>query len=252
MRRDDILARALKSANGRTGATAPTPLRSLTTTDDEPDRPRSASSAPRLRSVPPASEPPPARAAEETTAPAPGRWTSVRLIALLLLPVVLAAAGAYLVASRIEKTYAARSEILFHLARGGDVAERFLATQSVVAQSRAVLTPVARKLLVPVEALEERLKVEFPKGSSVMRLQYADPDGAAALDVVRAVTDQYLTALRQIEVAEGGGHQLFVPPYLLDEPVWPQPLQAAAVGAAVGLAIAAAALVLVQQSRAAR
>jgi hypothetical protein len=43
--------------------------------------------------------------------------------------------------------------------------------------------------------------------------------------------------------------EILVPVFLLDEPVWPKPLQAAAVGAATGLSIAIAGLALVAQLR---
>ncbi|HMR31267.1 MAG TPA: hypothetical protein PKA33_12965 [Amaricoccus sp.] len=181
-------------------------------------------------------------------APAPPR-SLVGLLALLVLPALLCAAAAYGGATLLDKVYAARTEILFHLTRSGDQAERFLATQSVVVRSRTVLDPVAAELGVPAERIEKNLSVDFPKSSAVMRIEFATHSQTVALDVIRLVTQRYLQALRPIEAAEGASHQILVPPFLLDEPVWPRPLQATALGGLIGLAISVGLLALRQQRR---
>src|SRR4051794_14878258 len=81
--------------------------------------------------------------------------------AFVILPVVIGAVGAFAVASRAQPVYAARSEIIFDVRRlSWDTAERFLTTEVVVAQSRALLSPVADKFRMPVEALERKLTAE--------------------------------------------------------------------------------------------
>ena len=179
---------------------------------------------------------------------APPRRLTAGFLALLIAPALLCAAAAFGGALLLDKVYAARTEILFYLTRSGDHAERFLATQAVVAQSRTILGPVAAELGVPTERIEQDLSVGFPKGSSVMRLEFAAHSQTAALDVVKLVTQRYLNALRPIEAAEGASHQVLVPPFLLDEPVWPRPMQAIALGGLVGLAISAAFLAMRRQS----
>jgi uncharacterized protein involved in exopolysaccharide biosynthesis len=195
--------------------------------------------------LPEVAPPPVAPAPTEKTS----RWRTVRLVALLIVPALLGAAAAYGGSTLLDKVYAARSEILFHMTRPDDHAERFLATQAVVAQSRSILGPVAAELGVPTERIEEDLSIGFPRGSAVMRLEFAAHSQTAALDVVKLVTQRYLNALRPIEAAEGASHQVLVPPFLLDEPVWPRPLQATALGGLIGLAISAALLALRQQPR---
>lgn len=189
-------------------------------------------------------------AAPAEAAPAVRPRPSLGLLALLILPALACAAAAYGGAMLLDKVYAARTEILFHLTRSGDHAERFLATQAVVAQSRTVVEPVAAELGVPTERIEKDLSVGFPRGSAVMRIEFSAHSQTAALDVIKLVTQRYLQALRPIEVAEGASHQILVPPFLLDEPVWPRPLQAAALGGLIGLALSAA-LVALRQQRAA-
>lgn len=193
--------------------------------------------------------PRPVAAPQEPPAAAAPRRSPAGFVALLILPALLCAAAAYGGATLLDKVYAARTEILFHLTRPGDQAERFLATQAVVARSRTVLDPVAAELGVPAERIEKELSVDFPKGSAVMRIEFATHSQTAALDVIRLVTQRYLQALRPIEAAEGASHQILVPPFLLDEPVWPRPMQATALGALLGLAISAGVLALRQQQR---
>lgn len=185
-------------------------------------------------------------AAAETRRPA---RRGLGLLVLLLLPALVCAAAAFAGVMALDKVYAARTDILFHLTRSGDLAERFLATQAVVARSNAVLQPVAAELGVPVDRIDRELSIEFPKGGAVMRIEFASPSATAALDVVKLVTQRYLTALRPIEAAEGATHQVLAAPFLLDDPVWPKPLQATVLGALLGLAISAALVALRQRPR---
>jgi uncharacterized protein involved in exopolysaccharide biosynthesis len=56
------------------------------------------------------------------------------------------------------------------------------------------------------------------------------------LDVVKAVTAQYLINLRDYEQVGNGRHRVLMPATVLDEPVSLKPLYAALVGAIVGFA----------------
>jgi capsular polysaccharide biosynthesis protein len=171
------------------------------------------------------------------------------MLALLLAPVVVSAIVAFVGASFLAPAYGARSEVVFHLQQSGDVTERYLATQAVIVRSQTILGPVSHALGIPVDTLDRELSVEFPKGSAVMRLEYADHEGSLALKVIQAIIDRYLLVLSETEGVDKTSHQLLAPPFLLDEPVRPKPIQAAAIGAAIGLALAIGAFALVQQSR---
>lgn len=180
---------------------------------------------------------------EDRAGSAPPRRTRWPIF-LAAAAVPLAAGTAYVAAALGEPLYAARSEVVFHLRDlGADAAARFLATQALTAQSRIVLEPVAARLGVPAGVLDEQLSVEVLPGSNVMRLEHAHRDGAVALATVQDVTGRYLTLLRDVEMIEEASHRLLTPAFVLDEPVAPRPLRAAALGALVGLALVAGVLV---------
>jgi len=192
------------------------------------------------------------RSAPATAGPAaPEPWARVigRFAVLLLAPMLTAGAGAYVVTEQSPRIYAAQSEIVFDVRDlSWASAERFLATQVVVARSRALLDPIAAAFDMPVRRLEEGLSVETVAQSGVLRLQYASPSAALAVEINRAITDRYLLHLRQFEQAWRGDHRLLTPTFLIEDPIAPRPLRAAAIGAVVGLAIGAAGLVLRSQA----
>ncbi|MGK9170250.1 hypothetical protein KXR53_28370 [Inquilinus limosus] len=168
-----------------------------------------------------------------------------QFIVLLILPVLVSASAAFAIASVSQKIYAGRSEIVLDLRNlGWDTAERFVATEVAVAQSRAVLAPVAEMFGVPVRDLERRLSAEPIRNSSIVRLQYEDANPARALDITTAITKRYLLELERLASQEEMRLQALTPPFLLDEPVSPKPLRAAAIGAVVGMALAAIGIIL--------
>jgi capsular polysaccharide biosynthesis protein len=182
--------------------------------------------------------------ARELARPAPrgARW---QLAILAIAPILAAAIGSYIVSSLSQKVYAARSEIVFNIRDlDWDPAARFLATQVVVAESRSILVPVAAVFEIPVKRLEKDLNVEIIGSSGVMRLQYKNASGPMALEVIKAITTRYLATLWEFEQLEGGNHRLLTPASLMEDPVSPKPFRAAAIGAVVGLAIAAAGIIL--------
>ncbi|MGK9230433.1 hypothetical protein KXS07_01965 [Inquilinus limosus] len=171
-----------------------------------------------------------------------------QLIALLILPVLVSASAAFTIASLSQKIYAGRSEIVLDLRNlGWDTAERFVGTEVAVAQSRAVLAPVAATFGVPVRDLERRLSAEPVRNSSIVRLQYEDANPARALDITTAITKRYLSELERLASQEEMHLEELTPPFLLDEPVSPRPLRAAAIGAVVGMALAAIGIILWMQ-----
>lgn len=174
-----------------------------------------------------------------------GAVGGVRSLVLGLVAILLGSGSAAWVASQTEPVYAARSEILLQPGdRGGEQLRTFMATQVVIAESRATLLPIASGLNLPIDTLQRRFSAEFVTGSTVLRLQYRDPNPELAASVVQAATERYLAALRQSEAARRGVHQLLVPPFVLERPIWPQPVQVGAIGAVAGLLIAACLLVI--------
>lgn len=183
----------------------------------------------------------------------PHRYRSVKLVFILILPVLVTAVVAFIAASQSKPIYAARSEVMLDLRRlPWDVAERVVATEIVVAQSRALLAPVADSFQIPVRDLERDLSSELIRNSSVVRLHYEHANPALALDISRAITDSYVATLQNLS-SEETRVRILTPPFVLEEPVSPKPLRAAAVGAAIGMMLAAAGVTLwIQPWRTAR
>jgi capsular polysaccharide biosynthesis protein len=197
---------------------------------------------------PAAAAPPPDAAPEQeqpAAPPPPRRIALWEVVALLVLPVAVAALGAFATASLSDPVYAARSEIVFDLRRlDWSGAERYLETQKVVVSGRTLLAPIAETFDLPVLELERDLRVEKVGDSGVLRLQYRHPDPTLAQAVTKAITDRYLLVLREFERPDATSHRLLTPTFVLEQPVAPQPLRAAAIGAVLGLALAAAGVVL--------
>jgi uncharacterized protein involved in exopolysaccharide biosynthesis len=124
-----------------------------------------------------------------------------------------------------------------------DTAERVLATDIVVAQSRALLAPVAGTFQIPVQDLQRDLSAELIRNSSVVQLQYEHANPSLALDITRVLTERYIATLQEFAFEEAQP-RILTPPFLLEEPISPKPLRATAIGAAIGMMLAAAGAVL--------
>jgi uncharacterized protein involved in exopolysaccharide biosynthesis len=171
------------------------------------------------------------------------------LVLLALAPILVGGVIAFLVAALSPTLFAARSEIVVNVASmDWSRAERFLATQLVVAKARTTLEPISTATKIPLRDLEKNVKVELIGASDVIAIQYANSDAALALDVVKAVTAQYLLSLRDYEQVGNGRHRLLMPATLLEEPVSLKPIYAALIGAIVGIAIGIAGIVLRTQA----
>jgi capsular polysaccharide biosynthesis protein len=157
------------------------------------------------------------------------------------VPILVGALAAYLVAILSPNIYGARTEIVFDVSSyDWNGAERFLATQLVIVKARSILNPISNATKIPLKELEEDLVVEMLGSSDVMRIEYRDEDQARATEIVGAITDRYLIALRDYEPSQGGQHRILLPATPLEDPVYPKPSRAAAIGAAIGLMVAAA------------
>jgi uncharacterized protein involved in exopolysaccharide biosynthesis len=178
----------------------------------------------------------------------PDRYRILKLVAFFILPVLATALVALITASQSKPIYAARSEVMLDLRRlAWDTAERVIATEVVVAQSRALLAPVADSFQIPIQNLERDLSTEPIRNSSVVRLQYEHANPTLALDVIRSVTGRYVATLQDLSSDETRA-RILTPPFLLDDPISPKPLRAAAIGAAIGMMLAAAGAALWTQT----
>lgn len=172
------------------------------------------------------------------------------VLALGLLPALLAGAAAYVSSHYVAETWVGRSELIFHLPElSGDAASRFLATQPVIVASYPLVEPIAGVERLPVEEVTRGLSASLVQGSTLMRIEYRDTDQARILRVLEGLTEGYLTLLRDMALVEGASHRLLSAPFLLEEPVGPRPMRAAAIGAVIGLAVAFAGLVVTAQLR---
>jgi len=246
------------SVDAIAAADAPPPAAEYDRTDMPERRPEDRNDI-----VAPAEEPTGAAVDMEPTLDEPGKrasWPSIEAIAaripivlkaasrqlavLIVAPVLIAALGAYIVSALSPNIYGARSEIVFSLRdMGWSLADRFLATQLVIAESPSTIAPVAEQFSIPLKELEDDFTVDIVRSSGVMRLEYRHADETTAQNVIKAITDRYLVALREFEQVDGGSHRLLTPALLMEDPLAPRPFRAALIGALAGLAIAAAAVV---------
>jgi capsular polysaccharide biosynthesis protein len=171
---------------------------------------------------------------------------------LLVLPVVLCAAVAFMFASGMPKIYAARAEVVFQPLGEGDISEAYKATQTVILTGRTILGPTSQTLQITYDDLAAAFTVGFPKGGSVMQLQVSDRDPRAAVNMLNLILDRYLAMLGRLDEADQAIHQLLVPPFQVENAIQPQPLQALMIGMIVGLAISMSAFALDRRSRAER
>lgn len=172
-----------------------------------------------------------------------------QLVLLALAPILAGSAVAFLFAWLSPTLYAARSEIVVNVASmDWSRAERFLATQLVVAKARTTLEPISEMTKIPLRELEKDVKVELIGSSDVIAIQYANSDAGTSLEVVKALTAQYLLSLRDYEQAGNGRHRLLMPATLLEEPVSLKPIFAAFIGAIVGIAIGISGIILRTQA----
>jgi uncharacterized protein involved in exopolysaccharide biosynthesis len=191
-------------------------------------------------------------------APAPEQFAapllSLRLVALMTAIVILAVGTSFLLSAAREPVYGARAEILFtgDTAVSDTAAERRLDTQRVLLGSRAVLEPVSDSTGIAVEDLQEDVAASVIGSSQILELTVADRDPARAEAVAAAVVSSYLTLQSDVagDTDQADRAAVLTPPYLLDEPLRPRPLQSAAAGALIGIVIAGVTGLVLLQRRA--
>jgi capsular polysaccharide biosynthesis protein len=180
---------------------------------------------------------------------APKRRETRRLALLLVGPVVLCAAVALAASLAMPKIYAARAEIVFQSLREADLTEAYRATQTVIVGGQSVLGPTAQTLQLPIEDVAVNFSATFPKGGTVMQLQYSDRDPDVAITTLNLIIDRYIMVLNGMSADDQATHRLLVPPFQVSNPIQPQPVQALIIGLVVGLAISLAAFAWIRRPR---
>ena len=158
-----------------------------------------------------------------------------RLAVRQAFPVILCALAGVGVAFMLTPEFAARVDIMIHMQQPGDAVVRYHSSQAVIIKNRSFLAPIARDLQVEPDDMERSLIVDFPKGGDIMRIEYSDHDPGFALEALKRIVLSWQTAALPVELEESAAHQIVAPPAVLSEPVFPQPLQFAALGAAIGV-----------------
>ena len=125
--------------------------------------------------------------------------TPLRWLVLVLLALVLVAAGAWAgksFADRQTTMYAAHTDVLYPLVQEQPTGflrqDRNLSTQEVLLASRTVLDPVATQFGVSADDLADELTTEVVDESEVIRVQFTDPSRAQARKVLLAIVTQYV------------------------------------------------------------
>jgi capsular polysaccharide biosynthesis protein len=102
----------------------------------------------------------------------------------------------YGIASLGTSQYGARADVLYRLTDSQPTGflreDRNLTTQVLIAGSRAVLSPVARRQRLSVDQLRKKVSVSVLPESSILRFEVTDPSRAKALKLVTDVSRQYV------------------------------------------------------------
>jgi capsular polysaccharide biosynthesis protein len=248
--------------------------------------------------------------AGQRTQPSVKRVILVSLLALLIIAV--AAGAAYVVADRMDKSYAARAQLQLIIPTDGsaDSASRSLVSQALAVRSRSVLDRTAKATNLSTDELDKRVKSRVLPDSEIIEVDVEDHDPATALTILNQLLSDYLApaapqpdspaaafitsqiaavdqqiadvdrrlaalpansnsreslqlateragllarrdvllqnslelSIRKLSAAEVA---LLAAPYVLEDPVSPQPIRAAVLAAAVGSIIAASAAYLI-------
>jgi capsular polysaccharide biosynthesis protein len=109
---------------------------------------------------------------------------------------ILCGAVAYGVASLEAPQYGARADLLYRLSSSQPTGflreDRNLTTQVIIARSRAVLLPVARRHDLSIEQMEKKVAVSVLPESSVLRIEVKDRSRNEALKLVSDLAQEYL------------------------------------------------------------
>ena len=196
---------------------------------------------------PPASTPPPA----PLTIVGPRRKFSSRVLLAVLAATLLAlpAVVAGMVAAAQPDRFAAEVELL-HQPEDNSTSEsvdREMATHQVLLQQRPLLGETADAVGRSPKDLADSLTVEIVDDSSVLRLEIEDAEPERAREALNALVERYLESADRLAAGSDIGQlRVLAPPSVLDEPVGPDALRAAAAGLLLGMVLVVALLALLR------
>jgi hypothetical protein len=128
------------------------------------------------------------------------RRTVLTIVAWVLILMVVAAAGAYIVANRATAQYGARSEIYYQLTQEQPTGflrqDRTLSTQLVALTSREVLAPVAAANGMTVDELAKQVHTSVLEDSEVLRVEVDNPSRTKAQALAGGIVTEYLKGAR--------------------------------------------------------
>jgi capsular polysaccharide biosynthesis protein len=176
-----------------------------------------------------------------------GRWATATLALVLAAVFLLPPAGAAAWSAAQRPTYAVEVDLLYEASDRStvDSIERELATNRVLLLRRALIGEAAESVGRDPQQLREDVSVEVVEASSVLRLRVLDPDAQRARAAAQYLVDRHLASAGELPaLSDFGRLRVVAAPSVLEEPVAPQPLRAAAAGALLGLVLALALLLL--------
>jgi len=166
-------------------------------------------------------------------------------LALLLLPPIVTVAWSL----TRPTSYAAQVDLVLlpSSGSGADVINRDLATHQVLVTREPLVDDVARTVQRDPADLRRNLTAEAVEQSNVLRLQVVDQDRDRAQRTAHYLALEYTAAADQmVGTSDMANVRMVGPATVLDQPVGPKPLQAAAAGTLLGLVLLAGFLALLR------
>jgi uncharacterized protein involved in exopolysaccharide biosynthesis len=163
---------------------------------------------------------------------------AVVCLALLLVPPAVAVAWSL----TRPASYVAQVDLILLPSAGSsaDAINRDLATHQVLVTRQPVVDGVARTVRRDPDDLRRHLSAEAVAQSNVLRLEVVDGDPDRAQRTAQYLALRYATAANQIAgTSDMARLRLVGAATILDQPVGPKPLQAAAAGTLLGLVLLA-------------
>ncbi|WP_208091980.1 hypothetical protein [Candidatus Blastococcus massiliensis] len=168
------------------------------------------------------------------------------VVALLVIPSAGAAAWSYY---QQPTTYAVEVDLLHEPgdATSAEDVDRQLATHQVLMLGRPLVEDAASSVGRDAQALARDASVRIVDASSVLRLRVVDRDADRARRTADFLADRYVSISSGLaSESDIGRVSTVIPPAVLDDPVGPQPVRAAAAGLLVGLVLTVALMALLR------
>lgn len=216
--------------------------------------PRAPSPPQTPQTVVPAAAPPPPPPPPPPLSSSAGRRRRPAVLLALVVALLLAtpAVVAGVLSAQQDTEYGAQVELIHQPGDNSSIegVDREMATHQVLLQRRPLVQQVAADVGRSTDAFSDGLSVEIVDGSSVLRVQVVDTDADRARESLDVLVESYLDSAESLaSTSDIGQVRALAPAAVLDEPVGPQPLRAAAAGLLLGLLLSAVLLALLRLRR---